>query len=141
MTRILVVDDNLSVRSAIHLLLRQQGWEVVLAADSSAGLLAFELSRFDIVMVDIFMPEVDGLETIKQLREITPDIPIVAMSGFRFRNSAINVPDFLGMAAELGATYCLRKPFAPQQLIAAINHCRESARPENENGTAMEDRP
>jgi hypothetical protein len=49
------------------------------------------------------------------------------MSGFKFRNSMASVPDFLGMAAKLGATFCLRKPFAPQQLIAAINSCLDPA--------------
>lgn len=127
MTRVLVIDDNRSVGEAIQIMLARQGYETVLAPDAHAGVQAFESSKFDLVMVDIFMPGMDGLETIKDFRERAPTVPIVAMSGFRFRNSMAPVPDYLGMAAKLGATCCLRKPFAPQQLIVAINSCLDPA--------------
>jgi DNA-binding response OmpR family regulator len=123
MTRVLVIDDDQSVGAAIQLTLARQGYETVLVPDAHAGVQAFESSKFDLVMVDIFMPGIDGLETIKDFRERAPTVPIVAMSGFRFRNSVPSVPDYLGMAAKLGATFCLRKPFAPDQLMAAINSC------------------
>ncbi len=123
MTRILVIDDDKSVCIAIETLLRHQGCTAVVAENGHLGVETFERSDFDVVMIDIFMPELDGLETIKSFRRRAPAVPIVAMSGFRFRNSATPAPDFLGMAAELGASYCLRKPFGPQQLMAAIQAC------------------
>lgn len=127
MTRVLVIDDDRSVGAAIQTMLTRYGYDTVLAPDAHAGVQAFESSTFDLVMVDIFMPGVDGLETIKDFRERAPTVPIVAMSGFRFRNSVATVPDYLGMAAKLGATCCLRKPFAPQQLMVAINSCLDPA--------------
>jgi CheY-like chemotaxis protein len=129
MTRILVIDDDNSVRAAIETLLREQGRIAVLASGGRLGVKTLETSTFDVVMVDIFMPGMDGLETIKNFRERAPTVPIVAMSGFRFRNSMAPAPDFLGMAAELGATYCLRKPFGSQQLMAAISACLGEKRP------------
>jgi CheY-like chemotaxis protein len=88
-------------------------------------------------MIDIFMPGMDGLETIKGFRERAPTVPIVAMSGFRFRNSCMApAPDFLGMAAKLGATYCLQKPFGPQQLMTAITTCLGERFPEDRAASA-----
>src|ERR1700730_8736232 len=101
MTRILIIDDDLSVGSAIQMMLHRQGYDTELASDARSGVQAFEASKFDVVMVDIFMPGMDGLETIKGFRERAPTVPIVAMSGFRFRNSCTAPPpDFLGMAAK-----------------------------------------
>ena len=127
MTRVLVIDDDRSVGAAIQMMLARQDCDSVVAQDAQAGVQAFESSKFDVVIVDIFMPGLDGLETIKGIRERAPTVPIVAMSGFKFRNSMASAPDFLGMAAKLGATFCLRKPFAPQQLMAAINSCLDSS--------------
>jgi CheY-like chemotaxis protein len=121
MTRILVIDDDFSVSIAIQILLRSRGYEVVLAQTGHAGAEAFAASRFDVVMVDLFMPEMDGFETISKLRQYLPTVPIVAMSGFRFCEPIAAVPDFLDVAAKLGATSCLRKPFGPRQLMAAID--------------------
>ena len=124
MTRVLVIDDDKSVCAAIETLLRHYDCLAILANNGHLGAKTFEASHFDLVMVDIFMPGMDGLETIKGFRERAPTVPVVAMSGFRFRNSPIApAPDFLGMAAKLGATYCLQKPFGPNQLLAAINAC------------------
>jgi CheY-like chemotaxis protein len=127
MTRVLVIDDDKSVGAAIQMMLACQGCDTVLAPDADTGVQAFEASKFDVVMIDIFMPGIDGLKAIKGFRERAPSMPIVAMSGFRFRQSMGPGLDVLGMATELGATSCLRKPFAPQQLMAAINSGLESA--------------
>jgi DNA-binding response OmpR family regulator len=123
MHRILVIDDDFSVGVAIQTLLGHQGWDVVLAQGGHVGTETFETSSFDMVMVDLFMPGMDGLETIARIRQRAPLVPIVAMSGFRFSDSIGSIPDFLDMAAKRGATHCLRKPFGPQQLMAAINAC------------------
>jgi DNA-binding response OmpR family regulator len=123
MRRVLVIDDDISIRVAIEISLRRQDCAVVLADCGALGVTTFDAAEFDLVMVDIFMPEMDGLEIIKSFRERAPGVPIVAMSGYRFRNSMSPAPDFLEMAAKLGATYRLRKPFGPRQLTAAINAC------------------
>jgi CheY-like chemotaxis protein len=71
-------------------------------------------------MVDLFMPGMNGLDTITRIRSESV-VPIIAMSGFRLRNSLDADKDFLGMAKLRGATTLLRKPFSPPQLVAAID--------------------
>jgi DNA-binding response OmpR family regulator len=121
MVRALVIDDDRLVGAAIQTILARKGIETTLALNAHAGFQAFASSGFDVVIVDIFMPGMNGLEIITVIRRQAPTIPLIAMSGFRFRYATGSGPDFLEMAVTLGATSCLRKPFAPQQLLGAIN--------------------
>jgi len=126
--RILVVEDDASVGAAIQIMLARHGCDTVLAADGYAGLEAFKASAFAAVIVDIFMPGLNGLEVIKAFRQQSSTIPILAICGLRFRDTMGSGLDFLGMAAKLGATACLRKPFTSQQLMAALTLSRDAAR-------------
>jgi CheY-like chemotaxis protein len=116
--RVLVIDDDAHVGAAIKAVLARHPCETVIASRAYAGIHALRQSRFDVVMVDIFMPGLCGLDTIEHVRRGS-SIPIIAMSGFRLKNSADSL-DYLGMAARRGATLCMRKPFKPAQLIEAI---------------------
>ncbi len=131
MPRILVIDDDKSVRTAIKTLLEHEGYEVLVADDGRTGMDAFESTVFDLVIVDIFMPGMDGLETIKLFKRRAPLVPIVAISGFMFRDSSVPAPDFLAMATKLGAAYSLHKPFRPRELSEAVALClkRTAQRP------------
>jgi CheY-like chemotaxis protein len=119
-TRILIIDDDACVSTAIHAILTGRQCETVLAPCAHAGIHAFQTSGFDVVMVDLFMPGMNGLDTITRIRSRSA-VPIIAMSGFRLRNSLDADQDFLGMAILRGATISLRKPFSPPQLVAAID--------------------
>jgi CheY-like chemotaxis protein len=119
-TRILVIDDDACVSTAIRAILARRHCEAVLASRAHAGIHTFLGSEFDVVMVDLFMPGMNGLDTIARIRSSSA-VPIIAMSGFRLRNSLDPDQDFLGMAMLRGATISLRKPFSPPQLIAAID--------------------
>jgi DNA-binding response OmpR family regulator len=130
MRRILVIDDDRSVRTAIKTLLEHERFEVVATEDGRAGLEALESTPFDVVIVDIFMPGMDGLETITAFHRRAPRVPIIAMSGFMFRDSAEPAPDFLSMATKLGAACSLHKPFRPRDLIAAVRACLHQDMPE-----------
>src|SRR5450631_458305 len=118
--RILVIDDDACVSTAIQAILARRQCETVLASRAHAGIYAFQTFGFDIVMVDLFMPGMNGLDTITRIRGKSA-VPIIAMSGFRLRNSLDPDQDFLGMAITRGATTSLRKPFSPPQLVAAID--------------------
>jgi DNA-binding response OmpR family regulator len=120
MTRVLVIEDDLSVGAAIQMMLDREGCEAVHATDAHVGKKAFESSSFDLVIVDIFMPGISGLKTIAGFRQRAPTVPILAMSGFRFRDLMDPSLDFLRLAAEAGAAACLRKPFTPRELMAAV---------------------
>ena len=119
-TRILVIDDDACVSTAIQAILALRSCETVTASRAHAGIHTFHTSEFDVVMVDLFMPGMNGLDTITRIRSESA-VPIIAMSGFRLRNSLDPDQDFLGMALLRGATTSLRKPFSPPQLVAAID--------------------
>jgi CheY-like chemotaxis protein len=120
MARILVIDDEVSVRDAIRLILAPKGHNVVAAECGQRGVEAIEAYAFDAVIVDIFMPGMDGFQTIRILRQSAPKIAIIAISGYSFREASWPVPDFLKMAVDLGATCCLRKPFKAFEVIRAV---------------------
>ena len=120
--QVLVIDDDDSVSVAIQTILSGRRCETVITPRAYAGIRALQQSRFDVVMVDIFMPGLSGLDTIENIR-LGSSIPIIAMSGFRLRSSDDAV-DVLGLAAQRGATLCMRKPFLPAQLIETIEWCR-----------------
>jgi CheY-like chemotaxis protein len=120
--RVLVVDDDPMVCVAIEVCLQRQGFEVTVADGGETGMRALDETIFDVMLVDVFMPHMRGFEAIRVFHERAPDIPVIAMSGYAFAN-ADRAPDFLRMTIELGASACLRKPFTPQALLAAINNC------------------
>ena len=108
---------------AIEVCLQRQGFEVTVADGGEAGVRALEGSTFDVMLIDIFMPHMRGFESIRVFHERAPEIPLIPMSGYAFASFDNPSPDFLGMTLELGATLCLRKPFTPNALLAAVNEC------------------
>jgi len=127
MARIEVIDDDQAIRATIKLLLEREGHEVVLAQDGRQGLEQFQSGQFDLLIVDIFMPGMDGLETIRNIHHMQPDIPIIVISGYAFRTALESVPDFLDMAIKFGAASSLQKPFRPPQLLSAVATCLQGA--------------
>jgi CheY-like chemotaxis protein len=127
MARILVVDDDGLIRLVVKSILERQGHSVVLAECGHDGAEAIEAYAFDVAIVDIFMPDMNGFDTIRAFRQSAPALPIVVMSGYAFRNANGPAPDFFRMAIDLGATACLRKPFHPAQLLHAVQICTKPA--------------
>ena len=128
MQHILVVDDDPLVCRAIEIYLEHHNFQVIVADGGEAGLRALEGARFDLMIVDIFMPHMRGFESIRIFHERAPTVPLIAMSGYAFANLNSPAPDFLRMALELGASRCLRKPFTPAALQTAIDECLSEAR-------------
>ncbi|MET0968993.1 MAG: response regulator [Tardiphaga sp.] len=120
MKRILVVDDDPLVSMSMRLTLERHGFAPVLADGGVSGLLALDQGPFDVMIIDIFMPYMRGFESVRVFHQRAPTVPLIAISGYAFAQLATPAPDFLRMAIELGATRCLRKPFAPAALIAAV---------------------
>jgi CheY-like chemotaxis protein len=125
MARILIADDDPAVRMMMSLLLSAKGHEIVEAANGREGLAKITSESFDLLIVDIFMPDMDGLETIKRVLNHKPALPIIVVSGMSFRSAlgSGEPPDFLAMATRLGAVQSLQKPFRPQQLLTAVEDC------------------
>jgi len=114
--QVLVIDDDVAVRQTIALLLEDAGIEVLQAADGMEGLKVFQRSRPDLIVTDIIMPEKEGIQTILDIRKLDQKLPIIAISG----GGRIGNTDFLEIAARLGATVTLPKPFDPEVLIDMV---------------------
>ncbi len=120
MPAILVIDDDRLVRSATRAILAAKEYEVVLAEDGASGIEAAKLRRFDLAIVDLFMPGIDGLKTIETIRQANPTLPMIAASGFMFGGTCPEMPNFATMAEEAGALSVLYKPFRPDVLLQAV---------------------
>jgi len=124
-TRILVVDDDAMVRTAIRAVLEDAGYEVLEAANGRSGLEVFDHSDPDIIVTDLLMPEMDGIETIIELKRRRCGAKILAISG----EGGVRHPDLLGFARRLGADHALAKPFAPDGFLGAIRSLLASGPP------------
>jgi CheY-like chemotaxis protein len=123
MASVLVIDDEPAVLAAIRLILEREGHDVTVAANGRAGIAALNAGRFEVLIADIFMPAMDGLELLREVRQHRPELPVIVTSGASIFGPADQAPDFLAMAVKLGAVRGIRKPFTPDQLVAAMNEC------------------
>ena len=114
--RILVVDDNEDLRSTIQALLRADGFDVAVAGNGQAAIALHQSQPADVVITDLFMPDKDGIETIVELRKLSPQLKIVAISGWTSAQGS----DYLQVAREIGAAVTLQKPFDPQELSRVV---------------------
>jgi len=121
MARILVIDDDDAVREATAMVLEGERFEVVAVPDGQSGIEAVKAGAFDLAIVDLFMPGLDGLETTKAIRQLDPAMPVIAVSGFMLGDRRLlEMPNFGPMATEVGAFSTLYKPFRPAALLQAI---------------------
>jgi DNA-binding NtrC family response regulator len=129
MRRILVVDDDPHICLALRAWLKRYGFRVSIADGGVNGLAVLATATFDLMIVDIFMPNMRGFESIRVFHERAPTVPLIAISGHAFSGFDAASPDILGMAVRLGATRCLRKPFRPTTLLGVIDECLSEAEP------------
>jgi CheY-like chemotaxis protein len=121
MPRILIIDDDKLVREATQILLRAKGYDVAVAENGTSGIEAIKAGTFDLAIVDLFMPDMDGLKVMEIIRQEKPTLPMIAASGFMFGGQACPaMPGFKDMAAEAGAVTTLYKPFRPHDVLCAV---------------------
>jgi len=111
--RILVLDDDQQVLMFAAAVLREAGFEVLVGEDGNVALSVVDKEPLDLVITDLVMPEREGLETMMRLRESSPQLPVIAISG-AFGGH------FLRSAANLGARATLAKPFSGEDLLNAV---------------------
>lgn len=116
MAKILLIEDQPQLRQLLHAALRQANHTVFEAENGTRAVAVVAGNSIDVVVTDIFMPEKDGLEVIRDLRRQLPDVPVIAYSG---GNARIDM-DPLEVALILGASWTIRKPFELQQLLNAV---------------------
>jgi len=115
--QILLTDDEELIRVLLSDFLEQAGYAVSMATNGKQAVELFEQNRFDLVIVDIFMPESDGLEVIRTLRAREPQLPIIAISG----GGCMMSQSILNVAKALGAGCILSKPFEMQMLLDTVH--------------------
>lgn len=111
--KILAIDDNPQLIEMLRLCLEKHGYEVVTAYDGSEGLRKFQENHPDLVILDIMMPDRDGWETCRSLREMSPDVPILILTVLKKKASVVK-------GLTLGADGFVAKPFRPGELVARI---------------------
>ena len=116
MPRILLVDDDEVLRGALHQILVRAGYDVDDASNGKFAVREYRRQRCDVVIMDIVMPDEEGLGTIRELRRLDPTVKIIAISGGGLGKAG----DYLGIAQMLGAIRTLAKPFIPEALLAMI---------------------
>ena len=116
MPDILIIDDEYQIRKMLKLLLEDEGYEVHEASNGKEGIKLVRQHLPSLAIVDIFMPEKEGLETIQELRRDYPELKIIAISG----GSKQGIIGFLECAERFGADKTLSKPFEPPHLISMI---------------------
>ncbi len=118
MARILVIDDEESICNLFKKLLTGAGYEVLTALNGKEAIDLCNEIFFDLIITDIFMPEVDGLEFIREIRSSRPSAKIIAISGGSPRINS----DYLKVAILMGADYSFHKPFNNEKILTTVNN-------------------
>lgn len=113
---ILIIDDDAALNRTLSLMLSRAGYDVSTAAGGRKGLERLAAGGIDLVLTDIIMPELDGIEAIRRIRDEHPELRVIAMSG----GGQIDKADFLHMAEALGADGVMEKPVRQEQLLKLV---------------------
>jgi CheY-like chemotaxis protein len=124
--KILIVDDDPGVRTTLSMLLTELQHQVVQVSDGRHALRQLKEQPADLVITDILMPEVDGLELIRSIRKNFLNLKILAMSGGSAR---LNGTDTLQLAGVLGANAVIHKPFSIHEITQIIQNILDQAEP------------
>jgi two-component system response regulator HydG len=123
---ILVIDDDKAMRDACFQILSRQGYRVELAASAKQGLILLERLSFDAILLDLVMPDMDGLEALKKIRALDPEVEVVIITGYGTIQSAVE-------SIKAGAFHFLSKPFVPDDLRNLVSRALEKRRLDLEN--------
>ncbi len=124
--QILVIDDDKVMRDACYQILSRQGYRVEMAPNARQGLALLEKISFDAVLLDLVMPDIDGLETLKRIRAIDPESEVIIITGYGTIQSAVE-------SIKAGAFHFLSKPFTPDDLRHLVGRALEKRRVNLEN--------
>jgi two-component system response regulator HydG len=123
---ILVIDDDKALRDACYQILSRQGYQVELAASARQGLTLLGRMSFDAILLDLVMPDLDGLEALKRIRALDPDVEVIIITGYGTIQSAVE-------SIKAGAFHFLSKPFVPDDLRNLVTRALEKRRLDLEN--------
>ena len=118
MARILVIDDEVEICKMLQLILEEAGYEVSTANNGESGLTRFCEDSADLIILDIFMPDKDGIDILKELQGSMNEYKIIVISGGG--EDRVDTKDVFKAAREFGARYTFSKPFGTKELLAAV---------------------
>jgi DNA-binding response OmpR family regulator len=131
--RVLVVDDDPTVSDVVRLYLERAGFEVALAVDGPSALTTFAREQPDLVVLDLMLPGIDGLEVCRRLRSTSAGVPIIMLTALGEESDRV-----LGL--QLGADDYVTKPFSPRELVLRVQSVlRRSTGPDLAADTATAD--
>jgi len=131
MASILIVDDEEEIRVVLETLLKRAGFDIHIATDGDLAIKMYRESPTDLVIIDIIMPNKNGVDAIRALREEFPDVKIIAVSGggqtgvLSYKPVSLQTTVFLSAAESAGADAVLPKPFSTKELLAVIESLME----------------
>jgi FixJ family two-component response regulator len=111
--KVLVVDDEQIIRESCNRVLQEHGYETVCVPDGTSGLKKLKKDKYDVVLTDLKMPGMSGLEVLESIREIDQDVPVIVITGYGSVPSAVE-------AMKLGALEYVQKPFSPDELLDLV---------------------
>jgi len=117
--KLLVVDDDKVVLDSCRRILEAEGYTVVLTSSARDAVARLEAEAFDLLLVDVIMPEYDGIYLIGTVRQKRPTLPVLVMSGYP-------TPETISSGLSAGATHFIAKPFTPDELLAAVRKALKS---------------
>lgn len=120
MKKILVIDDEAIVRLSCERTLIPEGYHVQSVASGSEGLKLLEQESFPVVLLDLKMPDMDGIEVLSKIKKIQPKSKVIMITGYSTVETAVK-------ALKLGAANYIEKPFSPAKLLEAVNEVIKSA--------------
>ena len=112
--KILIIDDEEIVRMSCKRSLILEGYDVDVASSGDEGLALFENNIYDLVLIDLKMPGIDGIDVLLKIKKKRPDQKVIMMTGY-------DIEENIDAIALLGVEHCLVKPFTPDALIEIIN--------------------
>ena len=118
---ILVVDDDMSVRTTFSSVLRQEGYRVTAVKNGYEAIKAIDEESFDLALVDLGMPGMDGIEVLEKIKTRRPQTRVIIFTGYGSITTAVE-------AMRKGATDYLNKPFSPEELKAGVKKALENGR-------------
>jgi len=124
--RILIIDDETSIRDSLAGILSDEGFDPVSAENAEEGLTMLEDGRFDLVLLDIWMPGMDGMEALKRIKDLYPHLPVIMISGHGSIETAVQ-------ATKMGAYDFIEKPPSYEKIILSINNALHLFQLEKEN--------
>jgi DNA-binding response OmpR family regulator len=116
MARVLIIDDDTSTRDVLCQLLRREGYEAVEACSGREGVQCAQAAPMDVIILDMLLPDQNGLEVVRELRLLDPAVPIIAISG----GGHTGTWDLLRVAGTFGVQRMFQKPFRLPELLQAV---------------------